>query len=389
MWLYRKPSPPPPITFRFSRHQGPLRRILDAHPISARIADNNGSFPIHVAASTGSIKALQILIAVDLTYAGLRDDEGRTFLHVAIQNKRDNTVEFACQEPKLAWVLNMQDNDGSTALHLAVLIGELRIFSYLMQNKQVLVSLQNYNEQTALDISFGSRTTGLSYGMDPRHTPDLGARHGNYRQDQFEEERIPKLDEEKESKKITESTQALGIGAVLVATATFAAAFTMPGGYRADDHADARRELRIRRVQFVVSNALAFTLSCIATTLLVLSGAAAVDTRARQASLGFAVAFLMGAARSFCVAFALGMYVVLAPVALATAIAACFITSFTPLDVTLFVRVFFIEARTLHRRLGIEAWWTLGKMIVGNLLSEFWCYIVIFGLPAVLKLKRN
>lgn len=220
----------------------------------------------------------------------------------------------------------------------------------------------------------------------------MGARHGNYRWDQFEEEHIPKLDEKKEAKKITESTEALGIGAVLVATATFAAAFTMPGGYRADDHAKGGAPTLAGNYgfdAFVVSNALAFTLSCIATTLLVLSGAAAVDTRTRQASLGFSVAFLMGAARSFCVAFALGMYVVLAPVALATAIAACVITSFTLLDVALFIRVFFTEARTLHRRLGIHVWWTLGKIMVGNLLTEFWCYILIFGLPAFLKFQKE
>jgi hypothetical protein len=35
---------------------------------------------------------------------------------------------------------------------------------------------------------------------------------------------------------IKDSTHALGIGSVLIATVAFGANFALPGGYRADDH---------------------------------------------------------------------------------------------------------------------------------------------------------
>jgi hypothetical protein len=216
-----------------------------------------------------------------------------------------------------------------------------------------------------------------------------GAEHGIYRWDRFEEECIPTLDAKKEAKKVAESTQALAIGAVLVATATFTAAFTMPGGYRADDHANGGSPTRAGRYSFdafIVSNTLAFTLSCLATTLLVFSGTATVDLHTRLTCLRFSVSFLLGAARSFCIAFALGVYVVLSPVARATAVACCVITSFTLLDATLFGRVIFAEGKALLHRLGIQAWCRLGKMILLSLLTEFWPYIITFGLPAILKI---
>ena len=49
--------------------------------------------------------------------------------------------------------------------------------------------------------------------------------------DHFEEQYIKPLDEKEESKKMTSSTQTLGLGSVLMASVAFAASFTLPGDY--------------------------------------------------------------------------------------------------------------------------------------------------------------
>jgi ankyrin repeat protein len=86
--------------------------------------------------------------------AGLRDAKGRTFLHVAVEKKNESVVRYACNmDRSLAWVLNMQDNQGNTALHLAVKDGSHAIFRLLFGNRQVNLNLTNEDGQTPLDIA--------------------------------------------------------------------------------------------------------------------------------------------------------------------------------------------------------------------------------------------
>jgi hypothetical protein len=66
-----------------------------------------------------------------------------------------------------------------------------------------------------------------------------GASVGCSRPDHFHEKYEKRRDENVDSEYMTNSSQVVGITSVLVATVTFAAAFTLPGGYRADDHTDA------------------------------------------------------------------------------------------------------------------------------------------------------
>lgn len=61
------------------------------------------------------------------------------------------------------------------------------------------------------------------------------AEHGNIRRDRFEKDYTFQADVENESERMTKLAQAAIVGSVLIATVTFAAAFTLPGGYRQDD----------------------------------------------------------------------------------------------------------------------------------------------------------
>ena len=72
-----------------------------------------------------------------------------------------------------------------------------------------------------------------------------------------------------------EGTQSRCICSVLIATVTFGAMFTMPGGYRADDHTNGGTPTLAGRYTFdafILANALAFTFSAMATISLMFSG---------------------------------------------------------------------------------------------------------------------
>ncbi|XP_062194354.1 protein ACCELERATED CELL DEATH 6-like isoform X1 [Phragmites australis] len=221
-----------------------VEEVFKANKAPLYQPDNCGLFPLHVAASVGPKETIAIFLKDCPGSAGLRDTTGRTFLHVAVAKSRMSIVKFACQTPSLAWILNMQDNDGNTALHLAVQDGSLRMFCALFGNRQVDLNLTNAIGQTPLDISRCKIPLGMHYHQNIEllihNALKLGgARYGCCRWDHFEGKHInPEgLDyKSKELEKLKDSTQTLCIGSVLIATVTFGATFAIPGGYKADDH---------------------------------------------------------------------------------------------------------------------------------------------------------
>jgi hypothetical protein len=77
---------------------GALRRgsvcsqLLKANKGAFYQVDNDGLYPIHVAASVGALQAIALFLKECPGSAGLRDAKGRTVLHVAVENKRLWTV---------------------------------------------------------------------------------------------------------------------------------------------------------------------------------------------------------------------------------------------------------------------------------------------------------
>ncbi|XP_047042958.1 ankyrin-1-like [Lolium rigidum] len=317
----------------------PIVLLAKTYPSLAFQPDKNGLFPVHVAASAGSLVPIIILLrGCPPCCARLRDAKGRTFLHVAVEKKRLNIVKFVCSRSQFKSIMNIQDKDGNTALHLAIHGGDWDIFKSLICNQHVLLNLLNKLGETPMDIadSRAPSVSGFYFGMHARRRI-LGtltfadAQNGNSRRDRFMEEhneshedkirsdRLMEENERREGKKITDFAQIVGIGSVLVATATFAAAFTMPGGFSEDKETPPMGKGGTPTLAgyyafdgFVISNTLAFICSSLATFSLIYTGVGALDIYKRIELVSFSLALLMGAARSFCAAFAFALYVLLA-----------------------------------------------------------------------------
>ncbi|TVU06614.1 hypothetical protein EJB05_49838, partial [Eragrostis curvula] len=333
--------------------------------------------------------------------AGLRDAMGRTFLHVAVKKRHVRVVQFVCLRWRHSFksMLNIQDNKGNTALHLAIMEGDVDIFRCLMRNKYVHINLQNKDGKTPMDLAHGKVQSGFYFGLTAhRRILEMltlaNALPANRRRDQLNEY-YPCLSEKEESQKITDFAQIVGIGSVLVATATFAAAFTMPGGVLSPDDAEksspgsapppAGTPVFARRFAFdgfVISNTLAFICSTLATFSLVYCGVAAVHIRRRIKLVSFSLALLLCAARSFCAAFAFALYLLLAKVEMGTAIAACVMTSLALLDGAWFVMASFHDTTAVLSRRAPTTLLRLGTGFLVNILYLFWPYLVIFGLLA-------
>ncbi|VAI51973.1 unnamed protein product [Triticum turgidum subsp. durum] len=382
-------------------HQRDLRAIrlllLKANPDALYQADNNGSFPIHV----GVKPAISDFLMESPSCVGFCDARGRTVLHVAVEKGEMWRVRFACSNRSLSWILNMQDNKGNTAMHLAVQTGNFTMFCALLGNTKVDLNLTNKKGETPFDIA---RSKLIIKGLHSNQNSSakihwtlgyVGAKSGIYRRDYFEEKKEivqARQNETRTIENVKDGTQSLCIGSVLIATVTFGASFAMPGGYRADDHTNGGTPTLAGRLAFdafMIANSCAFTCSMIATIALMFSGSPMHNPQSRLVHLGTAFGFMSISITCLIAAFALGTYMMLAQVAHKIAIAVDVMSSLILLYQSLEIAIKnSLLVSPLCRRKGIcqKRVWTFpltAVTFVGSIIIQLWPIAVIFCLTAL------
>jgi hypothetical protein len=209
------------------------------------------------------------------------------------------------------------------------------------------------------------------------------ANHGPFRRDQTEEKysRLPTTREaDRESDRLKDATQALIVVSVLIATVAFSATFAAPGGYRADDHTNGGTPTLAGSYVFdayMVANTLGFTCSTTATIGFAFAAAPMSELRFRKMHFLPSLLAMLSAVTCMTIAFALAMYMVLAPVARNTAIAVCVIAPTVLLqpNMTEFFRYSFLLAKAKEQLL----------MVVIALLP----FVVIFGWAALARILHH
>ncbi|KAJ4745409.1 Ankyrin repeat protein family-like protein [Rhynchospora pubera] len=314
---------------------GTVKLLLEHEESAAFIANKYGNFPIQIAAIWGRALVIKELIEQFPDSDELLDKHGWNILHIAIICGTGNIIGHIRHNDTFLRMLNARDYQGNTPLHLAAEEGEYQIVRFLISMNMVCTSIMNREGLTPVDLAIKKVDRGFRYLLNKQYNIIrclmwTGALPSPRMFGDFDDDlKLPKRDEQKELQKLESGTGSLVIISALIATVTFAASFTMPGGYISDDHVSRGTPILSRKYAFkafIVADLLAFVSSLLATSWLICAGSASVDFSVRTTHLASSVYMVTVAVQATVCAFALATYTMLYQVNLPIGILVCLLT---------------------------------------------------------------
>ncbi|RLN30134.1 protein ACCELERATED CELL DEATH 6-like [Panicum miliaceum] len=286
------------------KNLGPVKLLL-ANSSLAFVPDNEGLYPVHIAAIAGNVNVVCKFMEICLNYDELLDNKRRNILHCAVEHGRVQVVCHICRSPKFVRMMNARDGEGNTPLHLAVKHGRTIIFSFLMMDARVNLNIMNNEGLTPLDVAFSKIHTDYTFSSfantsiitcltlcEASGSPWLQAR--NLSDNWCSEGK-------KEPGSYANVSQSILYISVFIVVGSLAAACTPPGGYIAEGK-DAGKPVFGGRTGFwifVIANSMSFYLSTTTIFLFVFARL----TRHRRFYLILSAALVFGAVLSMVMAF--------------------------------------------------------------------------------------
>ncbi|KAB2601972.1 ankyrin repeat-containing protein [Pyrus ussuriensis x Pyrus communis] len=254
-----------------------VRVLMQCDSSACYILDKSGMSALHVAAYAGHPKITDDLIRCRPDTCDLLNAKGQTFLHSAVLGGQTDVIKYVLKTSKLERLINEADEDGNTPLHLAVIHKKWERREILGRDDRVHKSAINKELSKAVDIAadnFAADNIGKQ-GVKALHQLGRSVGVPFFRQQISREfkkmESSPEKDTSNTQPNITVNGQKLPenctdqvmngtdtdlIVAVLIATVTFAAALTLPGGYKSDGAAVLQENIFFQT--FMVFNCFSF-----------------------------------------------------------------------------------------------------------------------------------
>ncbi|KAF5181664.1 Ankyrin repeat, partial [Thalictrum thalictroides] len=219
---------------------GKIRKLLfmmQPNQIKVRTGENEWTL-LHHAAYNGDVSIIADIIKFCPSCLELVDNEGKNFLHIAAKWEKVQVVKHVLGARDIpVSVLNDQDNDGNTPLHIAAITGNETLTRCFLFDPRVVKTTVNKDGQPvlhAIKFSYDKRKAGVFDIVDTVDQSDL--------KDQRDFDLV--------------------VGA-LIATVSFTAGITVPGGYISDGPNQGMAVLSKKGsfVAFIISNNMALIFS--------------------------------------------------------------------------------------------------------------------------------
>ena len=133
-----------------------VKLFLENRTSPAYVKDQKGLCAFHIAAKEGNVLVMEELITGCPDIYELLDNRGRTALHVAAENGWPEAVNFFLKKPDLKGLINEQDEEGNTPMHLAAVKGRYKILLKLAGCRDVETNQVNKEGLTTMDKNCSS-----------------------------------------------------------------------------------------------------------------------------------------------------------------------------------------------------------------------------------------
>ncbi|CAN6563482.1 unnamed protein product [Malus baccata var. baccata] len=298
-----------------------VKQLLECDKSTAYVVDNDGRTALHFAASKGHLDIMKELLTHCPDCCELVDNQCRNMLHYAIKSQQAGAARFLLKDLWLSNVLlNGKDADGNAPLHYLAQYSTYWMHAFILDDK---VDIMSFNKENlnAFDIILANEdniSNALEQEVFKMFLQWRGGRPGhriisrNADGNEVEKEHQGGKDTTGES--FTKAKETHLVVATLIATVTFAAGFTMPGGYDSERGSDQGSPILLRKTAFkafVITDTLAMGMSICSVLMLLYSSIQPKYMTQTSETFYLVVIFTMLALIAMVIAFVTGTYAVL------------------------------------------------------------------------------
>ncbi|XP_057988983.1 ankyrin repeat-containing protein At5g02620-like [Hevea brasiliensis] len=293
----------------YTRKQSAVEFLLDNDISSAYIADKDWKrTALHIAACRGFQCGMEKIISVCPTCCEITDIRGWNVIHYAVISQNDEVLKAVLQKSSLIYLLNEKDVKGNTPVHLYQACHP-RLPSFIRHgDTDMFKHWKTLRKQIQNERDFPLKKNEIVAWMKDLGTGPLGKiEMQNIEGSKTNENMILKFEKVKDSHLVA---------AALIATVTFAAMFTVPGGYVSDEN-------NLKKGTPILSGNSAFTAFMISDTIAMVLSTSCVFIHFILVMLGYleryywlikcAFSSLFYAMVAMVITFVTGAYAVLAP----------------------------------------------------------------------------